>query len=432
MAGLDLLSSHDVPVVFHRLCKDSDEVIEAIDYIGNMRSDLPYDIDGAVIKIDNISLRELFPSGSKYSSGHIAHKYPPEEKIVEIDNIIVDVGRTGKLTFTAEFHDPQTMKPVRLCGTNVSKATLHNQDYITDMHIGIGGQYKLFKSGDIIPKLNGCVREPAEIFKAPNICPVCGHKLYREEDSADIRCLNTSCSAQISRTISYFTSISAMNIIGLGEKIIEALIQNGYIHSFADIYKLSNYRDELISKSIIGKEKNTDKVLLAIEKSKSNDPVQLLTGLGIRNVGRNTAKAILEHFESITDLLSVSINELTSINDIGETTAKCIYYFFNDKDNISLINELKNSGLNMNVTHIKSDVPKKLEGLKFVVTGTLPSLDRKEAVELIEKNGGKCVGSVSKKTDYLVAGENAGSKLDKATTLNIKIISEEDLLNLIK
>ncbi|SHK65043.1 DNA ligase (NAD+) [Selenomonas ruminantium] len=431
VAGLDLLSKHGVPVVYHRLCKTSEEIIEAIDAIGGMREDLPYDIDGAVVKIDNMSLREQFPSSSKYASGHIAYKYPPEEKIVEIDNIIVDVGRTGKLTFTAEFHDPETLKPVKLCGTNVSKATLHNQDYIADMHIGIGGRYKLFKSGEIIPKLNGCVREPREVYSAPATCPKCGHALIREEDSADIRCLNTSCPAQISRTLSYFTSINAMNIIGLGEKNIDGLIDSGYIHSFVDLYKLHDFRDELIEKKVIGKEKNTDKVLAAIEASKTNNPVQLLTGLGIRNVGRNTAKALLDHYDSITDLLSVSIDELTNINDIGETTAQYIYDFFHDAENVALVQELKECGLNMDVEH-DFGMMNKLDGLKFVVTGTLPTLDRKEAIALIEKNGGKCVGSVSRKTDFLLAGENAGSKLDKAVSLNIRIIDEGELFRMIK
>jgi len=429
--GLDVLASHGVPVVFHRLCKTSEEVIAAIEYIGELRNDLPYDIDGAVIKIDNTSLREQFPFGSKYSSGHIAYKYPPEEKVVEIDNIIVDVGRTGKLTFTAEFHDPDTMKPVRLCGTNVSRATLHNQDYINDMHIGVGGRYKIFKSGDIIPKLNGCVKEPDKIYIAPINCPVCGHKLVREEDSADIRCLNSSCQAQISRTISYFTSISAMNIVGLGEKNIDALIHNGYIHSFADIYKLKNCRDELIANKIIGKEKNTDKVLAAIESSKSNDAVQLLTGLGIKNVGRNTAKALLNRFESIDDIAHASVDELVGIDDVGETIAKNIYDFFADEENIHLVNELKDAGLNLKASHGKMSA-NKLEGLKFVVTGTLPTMDRKKAIELIEENGGKCVGSVSKKTDYLLAGENAGSKKEKAISLNIKIIDEYELMNMLK
>lgn len=430
VAGLDILAKHNIPVVYHRLCKTSEEIIEAIDDIGEMRAELPYGIDGAVIKIDRTSLRNQFPSSSKYSSGHIAYKYPPEEKIVEIDNIIVDVGRTGKLTFTAEFHDPETMEPAVLCGTRVSKATVHNQDYINDMHIGIGGRYKLFKSGEIIPKLNGCVKEPKVIYTAPVSCPKCGHLLVREEDSADIKCLNASCPAQISRTLSYFTSINAMNIAGVGEKIIDALIENGYIHSFADIYKLHEFREELITKKIIGREKNTDKILAAIEESKTNEAVQLLTGLGIRNVGRNTAKALLYKFNSIMDLINVSVEDLTAINDIGETTAKYICDFFNDEQNVTLIKELHDMGLNMNVE--PSHQYNNLEGLKFVVTGTLPTLNRKEAVTLIESNGGKCVGSVSKKTDYLLAGENAGSKLDKAVALNIKIINEKEFLDLLK
>ena len=238
--GLDILEEYDIPVVFHRNCETAEDVIHTIDYIANMRGELEYDIDGAVVKIDQTKYRDDFPTSSKYSSGHIAYKYPPEEKVVEIDDILVDVGRTGKLTFTGVFHDIESGKPARLCGTNVSRATLHNQDYINEMHIGLGGAYKLFKSGEIIPKLNGCVKEPEFIFKAPTYCPVCGSELIREDDTADIRCINSLCSAQLTRTISYFCSLDAMNIVGLGDSIVETLVKRGYVKNFADIYKLKN------------------------------------------------------------------------------------------------------------------------------------------------------------------------------------------------
>lgn len=428
--SMDILNRKDVPVVFHRKCVNAEEVLKAIDEIAEMRSSLEYDIDGAVVKIDEISYRDDFPAGSKYTSGHIAYKYPPEERVVVMDDILVDVGRTGKLTFTGVFHDRETGKPARLCGTNVTRATLHNQDYINDMHIGIGGAYKLFKSGEIIPKLNGCVEEPDKVFTAPAHCPVCGSKLEREGDTADIRCFNPLCPAQLTRTLSYFCSLDAMNIIGLGESIIDALVKNGYVHTFADIYKLENVRDELIEKGIIGKEKGTDNVLKAIQASKQNDAAQLLTGLGIRNVGKNTAKAIMKHFDSIQSLQEASFDDLVAIDDIGATTAGCIIEYFSDSINRQVIDEMQELGVNMTVTKDEEAVDK-LSGLTIVVTGTLPTLGRKEATELIERNGGKCTGSVSKKTDYLLAGEAAGSKLTKAQSLGIPVITEEQLLDMI-
>ena len=428
--SMDILNQKDVPVVFHRKCVNAEEVLKAIDEIAEMRSSLEYDIDGAVVKIDEISYRDDFPAGSKYTSGHIAYKYPPEERVVVMDDILVDVGRTGRLTFTGVFHDKETGKPARLCGTNVTRATLHNQDYINDMHIGIGGAYKLFKSGEIIPKLNGCVDEPDKVFTAPTRCPVCGSKLEREGDTADIRCFNPLCPAQLTRTLSYFCSLDAMNIIGLGESIIDALVKNGYVHTFADIYKLENVRDELIEKGIIGKEKGTDNVLKAIQASKQNDAVQLLTGLGIRNVGKNTAKAIMKHFDSIQSLQEAGFDDLVAIDDIGATTACCIIEYFADSLNRQVINEMQELGVNMTVSR-DEEAGDKLSGLTIVVTGTLPTLGRKEATELIERNGGKCTGSVSKKTDYLLAGEAAGSKLTKAQSLGIPVITEEQLFDMI-
>ncbi|SKB73438.1 DNA ligase (NAD+) [Lachnospiraceae bacterium] len=429
--GMKALSDAGVPTVFHKKCATADEVIEVIDQIGEMRSELPFDIDGAVVKIDQVAYRNDFPSGSKYTSGHIAYKYPPEERVITMDEILIDVGRTGKLTFTGLFHDSETGKPARLCGTNVSRATLHNQDYINEMKIGIGGKYKLFKSGEIIPKLNGCVEEPAEVFTAPDRCPVCGEVLEREEDTADIRCINPACPAQLSRTIAYFTSLNCMNIMGLGDQLVEALITEGYLNNYADIYKLKEHRDELISKGTIGKEKNTDKLLNNIENSKSNEPARLLTALGIRNVGQRTAKTIMQHFKSIDELMSASAEQLQEIPDVGATTANDIVHFFANEGNKKIIEEFREAGLTMENPETEEG-GSALAGLTIVVTGTLPTLGRKEATELIEKNGGKCTGSVSKKTSYLVAGEAAGSKLTKAQSLGIPVITEEELLNMIK
>ena len=428
--SMETLNSNGIPVVYHRKCSTADEILNAIDDIGNMRGDLEYDIDGAVIKIDQIKYREDFPEGSKYSSGHIAYKYPPEERVVVMDEILVDVGRTGKLTFTGVFHDKETKKAARLCGTNVTRASLHNMDYIKNMHIGIGGSYRLYKSGEIIPKLNGCVDEPPHVFESPQTCPVCGSRLERENETADIRCFNALCPAQLTRTIAYFASLDAMNIMGLGDTIVDNLIKGGYVKTFADIYKLKDKRDELIENKVIGKEKGTDKVLLAIEKSKENDPSKLLTGLGIRNVGKNTAKTIMKHFTSIHELGDAPYEKLLEIEDIGDTTALCIKKYFEDPLNREVIKELEELGVNITAKK-QSASGEALQGLTIVVTGTLPTLGRKEAAELIENNGGKCTGSVSKKTNYLVAGEAAGSKLTKAQSLGVPVITEERLFEMI-
>ena len=428
--SMDLLEKSNVKTVFHKLCTSADEVISAIEEIGEMRQNLEFDLDGAVVKVDNVEWRNDFPAGSKYSSGHIAYKYPPEERIVEMDEILVDVGRTGKLTFTGSFHDPETGKPARLCGTSVSRATLHNQDYITDMKIGIGGHYKLFKSGEIIPKLNGCVKEPAVVYKAPDKCPVCGGHLVREADTADIRCVNPTCPAQITRTIAYFASRDAMNIMGLGDTLVEALVGEGYLKSYVDIYHLKDYRDELISKGIIGKEKNTDKLLSEIERSKENDPVRLLTGLAIRNVGKSTAREIMKHFDNLLDLAKVTKDGFLQIPDIGETTADDLYEFFHDEKTLMILEKMQELGLNMEAQKDEG-ASDKLAGMTIVVTGTLPTLGRKEAEELIVKNGGKASGSVSKKTSLVLAGEAAGSKLTKANELGIKVIDEQTFLDML-
>ena len=423
--ALDALAEHGVPVVYHQKCRTKEEVWNAIEAIGRMRGELPFDLDGAVVKLDKIAYREDFPAGAKYSSGHIAYKYPPEERIVTMDRILVDVGRTGKLTFTGEFHDSETGKPARLCGTSVSRATLHNQDYIDQMQIGIGGEYRLFKSGEIIPKLNGCVKTPAEVFGAPKVCPVCGEELVREEDTADIRCVNPACPAQLVNTIAYFASRSCMNIMGLGDTLVETLVGEGYLHSYADIYHLKEHREELIEKGLIGKEKNTDKVLAAVEASKANSPVMLLTGLGIRNCGRAAAREIMSHYSSLDELAKAGVEELMQIPDVGETTARCIHDFFANEANEKILDELRRAGVNLQMEQ-QTAASQKLAGLTIVVTGTLPTLGRREAEELITANGGKASGSVSKKTSYVLAGEAAGSKLTKAQQLGVPIIDEDE------
>ena len=424
--ALDWLSERKIETVSHTLCSSPKEVLQAITRIGEMRDELPYDIDGAVVKIDQIAYRSDFPAGSKYSAGHIAYKYPPEERPVVMESIEETVGRTGKIGFIGHVYDKETGKPARLCGTSVSRVTLHNQDYIRDMKIGIGGVYRIRKSGDIIPKLTGCITEPEQVYQASRFCPICGQPLIREEDTADIRCVNPSCPAQLTRTISYFTSRNCMDITGLGETLVDELVKESYLRNYADIYCLKEHRDELIEKGIIGKEKNTDKVLAAIEKSKSNSPVRLLTALGIRNVGGSTARELMKHYRSIRELEAAGEDDLVQIPDIGETTAQDIVSFFSNEENQKILNRLSDYGVKMEME--KEDTTDKLAGLTIVVTGTLPTLGRAEAKALIEKNGGKCTGSVSRKTSYLVAGEAAGSKLEKAQALGVPVIDEAGLL----
>lgn len=424
--ALDWLSERKIETVSHTLCSSPEEVLQAITRIGEMRDELPYDIDGAVVKIDQIAYRSDFPAGSKYSAGHIAYKYPPEERPVVMESIEETVGRTGKIGFIGHVYDKETGKPARLCGTSVSRVTLHNQDYICDMKIGIGGVYRIRKSGDIIPKLTGCITEPEQVYQASRFCPICGQPLIREEDTADIRCVNPSCPAQLTRTISYFISRNCMDITGLGETLVDELVKENYLSNYADIYCLKEHRDELIEKGIIGKEKNTDKVLAAIEKSKSNSPVRLLTALGIRNVGGSTARELMKHNRSIRELEAATEDDLVQIPDIGETTARDIVNFFSNEENQKILNRLSEYGVKMEME--KEDTTDKLAGLTIVVTGTLPTLGRAEAKALIEKNGGKCTGSVSRKTSYLVAGEAAGSKLEKAQALGVPVIDEAGLL----
>lgn len=429
--GLDALAALGVPVVRHTLCRSSGEVLAAIDAIGERRGSLPYDIDGAVVKLDQRSYRDDFPAGTKYSAGHIAYKYPPEERPVVLDSVEATIGRTGKMGFIGHVRDRETGLPARLCGTNVSRVTLHNQDYIREMHIGIGGVYYLKKAGDIIPRITGVAEEPPAVYEAPLFCPVCGEKVVREENTADIRCVNAACPAQLSRTISYFCSIDCMNIMGLGETLIAALIREGFLRSYADIYFLKDHREELIEKGLIGREKNTDRLLAAIEASKENEPWRLLAALGIRNVGRATAREIMNHFDSLDALAEADEEALLAVPDIGETTAECLTDFFRNERNAAVLRTLKEAGLTF-ANPAAEKTSDRLSGLTVVITGTLPTLGRKEAEELIVRSGGRCTGSVSRKTSLLLAGENAGSKLDKARKLGIRVITEAELYDMLK
>lgn len=426
--GLDILHQHNVPVVFHRICESAEEIIAVIDEIGEKRDEFEFDIDGAVVKIDQVAYRNDFSTSAKYTNGHIAYKYPPEEKETKLLDIELSVGRTGRVTPTAIF------EPIRLCGTSVSRATLHNQDFIDDLNVGIGDTIVVYKSGEIIPKVKEVKHdkrpEGVSTFKIPNVCPVCGGPVLRDADTADMKCTNPSCPAQLERHIINFVSRDAMDIKGFGEVYIIDLVRRGYIKDIADIYTLKDKRDELIEEGIIGKEKNTDKLLAAIDGSKSNEATRLFTGFGIPNVGKAAAKALLKEFKSIDAIMALSVEQLIQVNDIGEISANSIYNYLHDPVNIDIINRIKAAGVNM-VEEEKEGATDKLSGLTFVITGTLPTMGRKEAQELIELNGGKCSGSVSKKTNYLVAGEAAGSKLDKANALGVTVLDEAGLISML-
>lgn len=426
----EYMKSQHIPVIEdYRVCHSGEEVWDAICAIGENRGNLAYDIDGAVVKINRFSDRELLGNTSKVPRWAIAYKYPPEEKETKLLDIELSVGRTGRITPTAIF------EPIRLCGTSVSRATLHNQDFINDLDIGIGDTILVYKSGEIIPKVKEVLHDkrPAGVktFVIPDKCPVCGAPTYREENTADIKCSSATCPAQLERHIINFVGRDAMDIKGFGTAYIEELIHQVYLHDIADIYGLYEYRDELIEKGILGKEKNTDKLLGVIEASKENDAYRLLTGLGIPGIGKAAAKSLLDYFGSIDAVAKAEPEKLVEVNDIGEISAKAIYAYFRDPVSLGILERMQKHGVNMARLQA-ADSDDVLADLTFVITGTLPGMGRKEAAELIERHGGKVSSSVSKKTNYLLAGENAGSKLDKANALGVTVLTEEELLEMLQ
>lgn len=411
----------------YKVCHTAEEVWQAIEAIGENRGNLTYDIDGAVVKLNNLADREKLGATAKVPRWAIAYKYPPEEKETVIRKIELSVGRTGRITPTAVFD------PIRLCGTTVERATLHNQDFIDSLDVRIGDTVRVYKSGEIIPKVKEVVKEkrPAgtKPFVIGNTCPVCGAPAVREPDTSDIKCQNPSCPAQLESHILNFVGRNAMDIKGLGEAAIHTLIEEGYIKDIADLYTLKEKREELIAKGIIGKEKNTDKVLKAIEDSKKNEPQRLLTGLGIAGIGRTAARELMLHFGSIDALSKASEEEILAVRDMGEISAKAIVSYFKDPKSQEILAAFRKAGMNFTLEDTEL-VDEKFKGLTFVITGTLPNLSRKEAAGLIEAHGGRVAGSVSKKTDYLVAGEAAGSKLQKAQDLGVKVLDEAGLQEL--
>lgn len=415
-----------ITVIAHYfVCKTNQEIWEAIEAIGEMRAALPYDIDGAVVKVNELSARKNLKDTAKNAGYQVAYKYPPERKETKLLQIELSVGRTGKITPTAVF------EPVRLCGTTVSRCTLHNQDFINNLGICLGSTLLIEKSGDVIPKCVGEVREKrpegAQVFQIPMVCPVCGEPAVRD-DTADIKCVNLNCPAQLERLIGHFVSRSAMDIKGFGAVYVHELIQKGYLSDVADIFTLYEKREELIEAGIIGKEKNTDKLLSNIEKAKQNPPARLLTGLGISNVGKSAAEALMNHLGSFDALQAATEEELTAIDDIGPISAHCVYTYFRAPHNRAVLDKLTAAGVTM-AQEVRKAPSEELpfSGKTFVITGTLPGMSREEAAQLIQAQGGKVTGSVSKKTSYLLAGEAAGSKLTKAESLGIPVLSLEEL-----
>ena len=425
----DFMKRQGIKVIHaYHVCRTAEEVWDAIEQIGASRGDLPYDIDGAVVKLNDFSQRESLGATSKAPRWAIAYKYPPEEKESVVRSITLSVGRTGRITPTATFD------PIRLCGTTVERATLHNQDFIDDLDVRVGDTVVVYKSGEIIPKIKAVVKEKrpegTEPFKIGDRCPVCGAKAEREADSADVKCINQACPAQVESHILNFVSRDAMDIKGLGEKNIAALIEKGFLHTIVDIFRLKEHREELISQGVVGKEKNTDKLLAAIEEAKKNEPQRLLTGLGIPGIGKAAAAALMQHFKTLEALENASDEAILAVRDMGETSVAAIRSYFQNEGNAKICRELQQLGVATAVQE-RAAQGDELADMNFVVTGTLHHFGRREITELIEQHGGRVTSSVSKKTDCLVAGENAGSKLQKAEQLGVRILTEEELLHLI-
>ena len=408
---------------FYTKCNNIEEVIAEINRIGDYRGDLEFDIDGAVVKVDNLSYREELGSTSKFPKWAVAFKYPPEEKETVLKEIEIGVGRTGALTPTAVFDT------ITLAGTSVSRATLHNEDFITTKGIGIGDTIVVRKAGDIIPEVLSVSKhcDGSEVYKMPHICPSCGSPVFREEGEAVIRCTNADCPAQLLRHLIHFTSRDAMDIEGLGPAVLEQLLNAGLISNIVDLYSLDYDAVESLERT--GK-KSVENLKNAIEKSKSQDLSKLIFALGIRHIGAKAGALMAEHFGDIDAILNATAEDFEAIEGFGSILAKSAAEFFSLSDTKKMIESLKAKGLNMK--SLKRVEDGRFKGLTFVLTGTLPTLKRSEAGEIIESFGGKTSSSVSKKTDYVLAGEEAGSKLTKAESLGIKIITEEEFLEMIK
>ena len=412
----------------YKVCNSIDEVIEHIEYWTKNRDSLDFDIDGMVIKVNNLKQRENMGYTAKSPRWAIAYKFPAEQKKTKLIDIIVEVGRTGTITPTA------ILEPVRLAGTTVSRATLHNEDYITEKDIRIGDTVLVQKAGDIIPQVVEVIKEERtgnEIeFKLPDKCPVCSEPTVRLEGEAAVKCINISCPAQIRRGIIHFVSRDAMNIDGLGESIITLLLEKELIKDVSDLYYIK--KEDVVGLERMG-EKSATNLINSIEKSKSNELYRLINGLGIKYIGVKGAKVLAKSFNNIDEIINADINQLINLEEFGEIMANSVVQFFREERNLNVIEKLKQSGVNTeNIVDEDDSIEKIFEGMKIVLTGTLPTLKRNDAKEMIESRGGKATSSVSKSTTFVLAGEEAGSKLTKANELGINVIDEEKFLELIK
>ncbi len=403
----------------------SDGLIAHIEHLGSLRDVLAYDIDGVVIKLDALADRAVMGEGTNTPRWAVAYKFPPEQKITRLENVTIAVGRTGVLTPTAD------LVPVKLAGTTVSRATLHNLDFIRERDIHIGDFVTVQKAGDIIPEVVCAHPERRDgterPFEMPSVCPSCGEPVFREEGEAAVRCTNAACPAQLSRGIEHFASKDAMDIDGLGPQIVEALIREGLIGDVADLYTL---RPEPIAAMERMGEKSAQNLMEAIERSKSAGLERLLYALGIRNIGEVAAAALAARYETLDAVMGATVEELCAIPDFGEITALCVVNFFSHEANRALCRRLADAGLVTSAT--AAPTGDRYAGVTFVLTGTLPTMSRDEASALIKAQGGKVSGSVSKKTNYVVAGEAAGSKLTKAQELGVTVIDEATLLEMMK
>ena len=413
----------------YKVCSNIEGVIEHIEYWTENRSKLPFEIDGMVIKVNDLQQRDIMGYTAKSPRWAIAYKFPAEQKKTKLIDIIVEVGRTGTITPTA------ILEPVRLAGTTVSRATLHNEDYINEKDIKIGDTVLVQKAGDIIPQVVQVVkddRDGNEIeFKFPDKCPVCSEPTVRLEGEAAVKCINISCPAQIRRGIIHFASRDAMNIEGLGESIVGLLLDNNIIKDIADLYYIK--KEDVINLERMG-EKSAENLIKAIEKSKQNELYRLINGLGIKYIGVKGAKVLAKKFDSLDEIINADSVQLTNLEEFGDIMANSVVEFFKEEKNMTVINKLKEAGVNTESIKNKDEsIVNIFEGMKIVLTGTLPTLKRNDAKEMIEARGGKATSSVSKSTTFVLAGEEAGSKLTKANELGVKVIDEAkflDILNL--
>lgn len=422
--SIDFLAELGFPTApFYNKFDSIEDVIAEIERIGDRRGEFDFPIDGAVVKVDSFASREELGSTAKFPRWAEAYKYPPEEKETVLLDIEINVGRTGALTPTGVF------EPILLAGTTVSRAVLHNEDFIKEKDIRIGDTVILRKAGEIIPEVVALKSrgENTVPFEMPVVCPSCGSPVSRVEGEAAVRCTNTACPAQLMRNLIHFVSRSAMDIDGLGPAVLELLVSKDLVSSPVDLYKL---KAEDISVLDRMGEQSASNIIRAIEKSKQNDLNRLVTGLGIRLVGQKAARLLCEKFNTIDALMNADLESIVQIDGIGEAMAQSVVNYFSLPKTAEMINEFKQLGIKLTepVAEKKNDI---FAGKTFVLTGTLPTMKRSEAAKLIEDNGGKVTGSVSKKTDYVLAGEDAGSKLTKAQTLGITVISEEQLLEMI-